>query len=133
MRHRKAGRQLSRTKEHRLALMRNLVTSLLDHERLETTAAKAKELRQLAEKMITLAKRNDLHARRQALAMIKSEDVVSKLFSDLRERFQDRPGGYIRIIPKGRRLGDAAPVSVIELLGRPEKLKKAKKAKTATP
>lgn len=131
MRHRKAGRQLSRTKEHRLAMMRNLVTSLLEHERLETTGAKAKELRQLAEKMITLAKKNDLHARRQALAMIRSEDVVSKLFSDLRDRFQDRPGGYIRIIPKGQRLGDAAPVSVIELLGRPEKIKKAKKAKPA--
>jgi large subunit ribosomal protein L17 len=131
MRHRKAGRQLSRTKEHRLALMRNLVTSLLEHERLETTGAKAKELRQLAEKMITLAKKNDLHARRQALATIRSKDVVGKLFSDLRERFQDRPGGYIRIILKGPRLGDAAPVSVIELLGRPEKIKKAKKAKTA--
>ena len=131
MRHRKAGRQLSRTKEHRLALMRNLVTSLLEHERLETTGAKAKELRQLAEKMITLAKKNDLHARRQALTMIRSKDVVGKLFGDLRERFQERPGGYIRIIPKGPRLGDAAPMSVIELLGRPEKIRKAKKAKTA--
>lgn len=131
MRHRKAGRQLSRTKEHRLSLMRNLVTSLLEHERLETTCAKAKELRQLAEKIITLAKKNDLHARRQALAVIRSKDVVAKLFSDLRERFQDRPGGYIRIIPKGVRLGDAAPVSIIELLGRPEKIKKARKSKAA--
>jgi large subunit ribosomal protein L17 len=131
MRHRKAGRQLSRTKEHRLSLMRNLVTSLFDHERLETTTAKAKELRQIAEKMITLAKKNDLHARRQALAVIRSKDVVAKLFSDLRERFLERPGGYIRIIPKGMRLGDAAPVSIIELLGRPEKIKKAKKAKPA--
>jgi large subunit ribosomal protein L17 len=128
MRHRKAGRQLSRTKEHRLSLMRNLVTSLFDHERLETTTAKAKELRQMAEKMITLAKKNDLHARRQALAVIRSKDVVAKLFSDLREHFQDRPGGYIRIIPKGMRLGDAAPVSIIELLGRPEKIKKPKKS-----
>ncbi len=101
MRHRKAGRQLSRTKEHRLSLMRNLVTSLLDHERLETTCAKAKELRQLAEKMISLAKKNDLHARRQALAVVRSKDVVAKLFSELRERFQERPGGYTRIIPKG--------------------------------
>jgi large subunit ribosomal protein L17 len=131
MRHRKAGRQLSRTSEHRLSLMRNLVTSLFDHERLETTTAKAKELRQMAEKMITLAKKNDLHARRQALAVIRSKDVVAKLFSDLRERFLERPGGYIRIIPKGMRLGDAAPVSIIELLGRPEKIKKPKKAKPA--
>jgi large subunit ribosomal protein L17 len=132
MRHRKAGRALSRTKEHRLSLMRNLVTSLFDHERLETTCAKAKELRPLAEKLITLAKKNDLHARRQALAVIRSKDVVAKLFSDLRERFQDRPGGYLRIIPKGIRLGDAAPVSIIELLGRPETIKKAKKSKSAT-
>jgi large subunit ribosomal protein L17 len=131
MRHRKAGRALSRTKEHRQAMMRNLVTSLLEHERLETTQAKAKELRQLAEKIITLAKKNDLHARRQALAVVRSKAVVAKLFGDLRERFLDRPGGYCRIIPKGWRLGDAAPVSVIELLGRPEKIKKAKKAKAA--
>jgi large subunit ribosomal protein L17 len=131
MRHRKAGRALSRTKEHRQAMMRNLVTSLLEHERLETTQAKAKELRQLAEKIITLAKRNDLHARRQALAVVRSKEVVAKLFSDLRERFQDRPGGYCRIIPKGWRLGDAAPISIIELLGRPEKLPKAKKSKAA--
>lgn len=131
MRHRKAGRQLSRTKEHRLSLMRNLVTSLFEHERLETTSAKAKELRQMAEKIITLAKKNDLHARRQALAVIRSKDVVAKLFSDLRERFRERPGGYIRIISKGMRLGDAAPVSIIELLGRPEKIKKTKKSKPA--
>jgi len=129
MRHRKAGRALSRTKEHRQAMMRNLVTSLLEHERLETTQAKAKELRQLAEKIITLAKKNDLHARRQALAVVRSKAVVAKLFTDLRERFLDRPGGYCRIIPKGWRLGDAAPVSIIELLGRPEKIKKAKKSK----
>ncbi len=131
MRHRRAGRQLSRTKEHRLAMMRNLVTSLLEHERLETTAAKAKELRQLAEQMITLAKKNDLHARRQALAVVRSKDVVFKLFSELRERYVERSGGYTRIIPKGLRLGDAAPISVIELLGRPEKIKRAKKAKAA--
>ncbi len=132
MRHRKAGRSFSRTKEHRLAMMRNLVTSLLEHERLETTQAKAKELRKLAEKIITLAKRNDLHARRQALAVIRSKAVVAKLFSDLRERFQDRPGGYCRITAKGWRIGDAAPISVIELLGRPEKIKTAKKAKSAS-
>lgn len=130
MRHRKAGRQLSRTKEHRWALMRNLVTSLLQHERIETTVAKAKELRQVAEKMITLAKRNDLHARRQALAVVRSKAVVAKLFSELRERFQERPGGYTRIIPTGFRMGDAAPMAVIELLGRPEKIK-TKKSKAA--
>ncbi len=130
MRHRKAGRRLARTTEHRLALMRNLVTALLKHERIETTAPKAKELRQLADKMITLAKRNDLHARRQALAVVRSKEVVAKLFSELRERFQERAGGYTRIIPKGFRIGDAAPVAVIELLGRPEKIK-TKKAKAA--
>lgn len=112
-------------------MMRNLVTSLLEHERLETTAAKAKELRQLAEQMITLAKKNDLHARRQALAVVRSKDVVFKLFSELRERYVERSGGYTRIIPKGLRLGDAAPISVIELLGRPEKIKRTKKAKAA--
>jgi large subunit ribosomal protein L17 len=131
MRHLKAGRRLSRTTEHRQAMMRNLVTALLEHERVETTRAKAKEARQWAERFITLAKRGDLHARRQTLSFIRSRQVVAKLFGELRERFQDRPGGYTRIIPLGFRLGDGASLSILELVGRPEKLPKAKKKKAA--
>ena len=106
MRHLKAGRRLSRTTEHRQAMLRNLVTSLLEHERVETTRAKAKEVRQWAEQIITLAKRGDLHARRQSLSLVRSKKVVAKLFGELRERYQERPGGYTRIIPLGLRLGD---------------------------
>lgn len=131
MRHLKAGRRLSRTTEHRLAMLRNLVTALLEHERVETTRAKAKEARQWAEQIITLAKRGDLHARRQTLAVVRSKKVVAKLFGELRERYLDRPGGYIRIIPLGVRLGDGAPLSILELVGRPEKLPKSKKKKAA--
>jgi large subunit ribosomal protein L17 len=131
MRHLKAGRRLSRTTEHRQAMLRNLVTALLEKERVETTRAKAKETRQWAEKIITLAKRGDLHARRQTLAVVRSKKVVTKLFGELRERYQDRPGGYTRIIPLGIRLGDGAPMSILELVGRPETLPKAKKKKPA--
>ncbi len=116
MRHRKGGRKLNRSSSHRKALMRNMVTSLLDHERIETTDAKAKELRSNAEKMITLGKRGDLHARRQALSVIRSKEVTAKLFDELAERFRDRPGGYTRVIKVGNRVGDAAPVSIIELV-----------------
>ena len=131
MRHLKAGRRLSRTTEHRLAMLRNLITSLLDVERVETTRAKAKEARQWAEKVITLAKRGDLHARRLTMAVVRSKKVVAKLFSELKERYQDRPGGYTRIIPLGVRLGDGAPMSILELVDRPEKLPKAKAKKAA--
>ena len=131
MRHLKAGRRLSRTTEHRQAMLRNLVTALLEQERVETTRAKAKEARQWAEKIITLAKRGDLHARRLTLAVIRSKKVVAKLFAELKDRYQDRPGGYTRIIPLGVRLGDGAPMSILELVGRPEKLPKAKKKKPA--
>jgi large subunit ribosomal protein L17 len=132
MRHLKAGRRLSRTTEHRLAMLRNLVTSLLEHERVETTRAKAKEVRQWAEQIITLAKRGDLHARRQSLSVVRSKKVVAKLFGELRERYLERPGGYTRIIPLGLRLGDGAPLSIIELVGRPEKLPKSQKKKAAS-
>lgn len=132
MRHLKAGRRLSRTTEHRQAMLRNMVTSLLEHERVETTQAKAKELRQWAEQIITLAKRGDLHARRQSLSVVRSKKVVAKLFGELRERYLERPGGYTRIIPLGLRLGDGAPLSIIELVGRPEKLPKSQKKKTAS-
>lgn len=132
MRHLKAGRRLSRTSEHRQAMLRNLITSLFETERVETTQAKAKEARQLAEAIITLAKRGDLHARRQALAVIRTKKAHAKLFGELKERFQDRPGGYTRIIPVGVRKGDGAPVSILELVGRPEKLPKGKKKKAAS-
>jgi large subunit ribosomal protein L17 len=131
MRHLKAGRRLSRTTEHRLAMMRNLVTALLEHERVETTRAKAKEVRQWAEQIITLAKRGDLHARRQSLSVVRSKKVVAKLFGELRERYLERPGGYTRIIPFGLRLGDGASLAIIELVGRPEKLPKSQKKKAA--
>ncbi len=119
MRHRKGGRKLNRSSSHRKALMRNMVTSLLDCERIQTTDAKAKELRRVAERMITLGKRGDLHARRQALSVIRSKDVTAKLFDELADRYRERPGGYTRVMKLGQRHGDAAPMSLIELLDGP--------------
>ena len=116
MRHKIAGRKLGRTTSHRLAMFRNMVTSLFEHERIVTTQQKAKEIRPIAEKMITLAKRGDLHARRQALAFIRSKDVVEKLFTDIKERFSDRNGGYTRVLQTGVRKGDAASMAIIELV-----------------
>jgi len=115
-------------------MYRNMVTSLLEHERIETTDAKAKGVRRLAERMITLGKRGDLHARRRALRVIRSREVTAKLFDDLAERFRERPGGYTRILKVRRRAGDAAPMSIIELVtSAEEKSKKAvaKKGKRA--
>ncbi|MEJ2069902.1 MAG: 50S ribosomal protein L17 [Syntrophobacterales bacterium] len=132
MRHLKAGRRLARTTEHRKAMLRNLVTQLLEHEQVQTTQAKAKEARQWAEKMITLAKRGDLHARRQTLQVVRTKKAMAKLFGELKDRYQDRPGGYTRIIPLGFRVGDGAPLTLLELVGRPEKLPKAKKKTSAT-
>ncbi|MCG8590855.1 MAG: 50S ribosomal protein L17 [Proteobacteria bacterium] len=120
MRHRKDGRKLGRTSAHRKALYRNMVTSLLDHERIETTDAKAKEVRRLAERMITLGKRGDLHARRQALSVLRSKEVTAKLFEELAERYAERAGGYTRVLKLGYRVGDAAPVSIVELVDSPE-------------
>ncbi|MFC1831959.1 50S ribosomal protein L17 [Thermodesulfobacteriota bacterium] len=122
MRHGKSGRKLGRTSSHRKAMFRNMVTSLFEHERIVTTEQKAKELRPIAEKMITLAKRGDLHARRQALSYIQSKDVVAKLFDEIQGQFADRQGGYTRIIKTGNRLGDAAPMAIIELVGYEEDL-----------
>ena len=116
MRHRKAGRKLSRNASHRKALMRNLVTELLRHGRIKTTLAKAKALRSPAEKMITLGKRGDLHARRQALSYIQSKDVVHELFDTIAARYAEREGGYTRILKLGQRKGDAAPIAIIELV-----------------
>jgi large subunit ribosomal protein L17 len=98
-------------------MFRNMVTSLFEHERIVTTSEKAKELRPIAEKMISLAKRGDLHARRQALSFIRSKDVVDKLFSDIKDKFSDRKGGYTRILKTGVRKGDAATMAIIELVG----------------
>lgn len=115
MHHRIKGRRLGRNTKHRRALFRNLVTALLEHERIETTKAKAKEIRGIADKMITLGKDGSLHARRRALSFIREKNVVSRLFGDVAERFQDRDGGYTRIIPTRRRPGDAAELVAVEL------------------
>lgn len=120
MRHRKNGRQLGRQTKHRGALFRNMVTSLLDQERIETTEAKAKEIRGFTDRMITLGKEGTLPARRRALSFLRSKAVVSKLFSDVAVRFKDRPGGYTRIIKTRRRIGDAAEMVAIELVSRAE-------------
>jgi len=120
VRHRKKGRQLGRQTKHRWALFRSLVTSLFEHERIETTEAKAKEIRGFADRMITLGKEGSLPARRRALAFLRSKGVVSKLFSDVAVRFKDRPGGYTRMIKTRRRIGDAAELVAIELVSRPE-------------
>jgi len=117
MRHRAKGRQLSRTASHRRALLANMATSLFRHERIVTTEAKAKELRPYAERLITLARRGDLHARRQVERRIKDKDVSHRLFTELGKRFAARPGGYTRIIKLGHRVGDGADVARIELLG----------------
>jgi len=116
MRHRKAGRKLNRTAAHRKAMLRNIVTSLLEHERIVTTVPKAKEARRVAEKMITLGKRGDLHARRQAMAYIRSKGIVAKLFDEISSQYTDRQGGYTRIIRTGNRYGDAAPMAIVELV-----------------
>jgi len=118
VRHRKKGRQLGRQTKHRGALFRNLVTSLLDQERIETTEAKAKEIRGFTDRMITLGKEGTLPARRRALGFLRSKSVVSKLFDDVAARFKDRPGGYTRIIKTRRRVGDAAEMVAIELVAR---------------
>ncbi|MDJ0865132.1 MAG: 50S ribosomal protein L17 [Myxococcota bacterium] len=120
MRHRKLGGKLGRTSSHRRAMLRNMVTSLLDHEQVETTDAKAKEVRRLAERMITLGKRGDLHARRRALRVLRSEDVASKVFGELADRYRERPGGYTRVLKVRTRVGDAAPMSLVQLVDRGE-------------
>jgi len=117
MRHRRAGRKLGRTTSHREMMMRNLVTSLLLYEKIITTAAKAKELRGVAEKMVTLAKRGDLHARRQAAEVLMEEKALKKLFETIGGRYQDRDGGYTRITKLDYRMGDGAPLAAIEFVG----------------
>jgi len=131
MRHQKNSRRLGRISSHRKAMFRNMATSLLDKSRIETTEIKAKELRHYVEKMITLGKRGDLHARRQALAFLRSEDVVTKVFGEYAERFKDRPGGYTRIMKLANRAGDNARMAIIELVGEKEPKDKEKAAKSA--
>lgn len=131
MRHGNSGRRLGRTTSHREAMFRNLVTSFLNHEKITTTDAKAKEIRSVAEKMITLGKRGDLHALRQAASYIREKSVVTKLFTTIAPRYKDRPGGYTRIVKLGNRLGDAAPISIIELVEEEMAPKKARQQKPA--
>jgi large subunit ribosomal protein L17 len=126
VRHREKGRQLGRNTKHRWALYRSLVTSLLEHERIETTEAKAKEIRGFTDRMITLGKEGGLPARRRALSFLRSKNVVSKLFSDVAGRFRERNGGYTRIIKTRRRVGDAAEMVAIELVVKGTGTEKAK-------
>ena len=120
MRHRMSGRKLNRTSQHRQMLFRNMSQALIKHEQIVTTLPKAKELRPVVERLITLAKRGDLHARRLAYARLRDNAIVTKLFDTLAERYADRPGGYIRIIKAGYRYGDAAAMAVIEFVDRDE-------------
>ena len=119
MRHRKSGRQLNRNSSHRQAMFRNMAVSLVEHEIIKTTVPKAKELRRIAEPLITLAKDDTVANRRVAFARTRSKDAVGKLFSELGPRYQERPGGYTRILKCGYRPGDAAPMAYIELVDRP--------------
>ena len=118
MRHGMSGRKLNRTSTARKALFANLTVALLKHEQIKTTLPKAKDLRPVAEKLITLGKRGDLHARRQAISYLKDEKIVGKLFSVIAERYKDRQGGYTRVLKAGFRYGDAAPMAIIELVDR---------------
>ncbi|MEL6817608.1 MAG: 50S ribosomal protein L17 [Pseudomonadota bacterium] len=118
MRHRKAGRKLNRTSSHRKAMFANMAVSLIEHEQIVTTLPKAKELRPIVEKLVTLGKRGDLHARRQAISQIQDQNQVRKLFDTIAKRYADRNGGYTRIMKAGFRYGDSAPMAVIEFVDR---------------
>ena len=131
MRHLKKGRQLNRNASHRTSLFRNLALALFRHERIITTVAKAKAVRPLADHLVTLAKQDNLHARRQALALVPDVAVVHRLFDTIGARYGDRRGGYTRILQMGMRRGDAAPVAILELVDRPEVPKEKPKGKKA--
>ena len=118
MRHRMSGRKLNRSSSHRKAMFANLTVSLLRHEQIITTRPKAKELRSFAEKMVTLGKQGNLHARRRAMSFLQDGEIVSKLFDSLADRYRDRQGGYTRVLSSGFRYGDSAPMAVIELVER---------------
>ena len=119
MRHRKAGRHLNRNSSHREAMFKNMANSLFQHELIKTTLPKAKELRRVAEPLITLAKQDSVHKRRLAFARLRDDAIVAKLFTELGPRYQDRPGGYLRILKCGFRPSDAAPMAYVELVDRP--------------
>jgi large subunit ribosomal protein L17 len=123
MRHRKGPRKLNRTSSHRKAMFANMAAALVKHEQITTTLPKAKELRRVVDKLISLGKRGDLHARRQALSTLRDRALVEKLFSTLAERYADRPGGYTRVLKAGYRYGDSAPIAIIELVDRDEDAK----------
>ena len=123
MRHARGYRRLNRTHEHRKAMFANMACSLIEHEQIKTTLPKAKELKRIADKLITLAKRGDLHARRLVAAKIRQEPAVAKLFNTLGERYKDRNGGYTRVLKAGFRYGDMAPMAIIELVDRDEDAK----------
>jgi len=127
MRHLKAHKKLGMDSSHRKAFFRNMVTSLIEHERIQTTDTRAKELRSIAEKMVTLGKRGDLHARRQAMEVIRLKSIAKKLFEDIAPRYKDINGGYTRIIKIGRRHGDNAPLSIIEFTMKKQEEKKVDK------
>ena len=120
MRHRNSGRQLSRNSSHRSAMLKNMAVSLLQHEIIKTTVPKAKELRRVAEPLITMAKSDSVHRRRVAFARLRDRDTVTKLFNELGPRYRGRPGGYLRILKSGYRPGDNAPMAYVELVDRPE-------------
>jgi large subunit ribosomal protein L17 len=120
MRHRNSGRQLSRNSSHRSAMLKNMAVSLLQHEIIKTTVPKAKELRRVAEPLITMAKSDSVHRRRIAFSRLRDRDTVTKLFNELGPRYRDRPGGYLRILKSGYRPGDNAPMAYVELVDRPE-------------
>lgn len=125
MRHRLSGRQLNRTSSHRTAMFRNMAASLIEHEIIKTTLPKAKELRRVAEPLITLAKLDSVANRRLAFNRLRSKEVVGKLFTQIGPRYESRPGGYLRIIKCGVRAGDKAPMAYVELVNRPEKVREA--------
>ncbi len=118
MRHAKSGRKLNRTASHRKAMFANMAVALIKHEQIKTTLPKAKDLRGVVDRLITLGKRGDLHARRQALSVLRDSTIAAKLFKELAERYKDRPGGSTRVIKAGFRYGDTAPMAVIELVER---------------
>ena len=125
MRHRQSGRKLNRTSSHRKSLFKNMAQALLKHEQIVTTLPKAKELKRVVEKLITLGKKGNLHSRRLAFNQIRDKDMVSKLFENLANRYSDRKGGYTRVLKAGFRYGDSAPMAVIELVDRDENAKGA--------
>ena len=118
MRHGMSRRKLNRSGTHRKAMFANMAVSLLKHEQIQTTLPKAKDLRRIVDRLITLGKRGDLHARRQAMSVLRDRAITAKLFAELAERYRERPGGYTRVLKAGHRYGDMAPIAVIELVDR---------------